>query len=68
MKIGDKMPNKKYQIGTNKEFTVNDLKGKNTQKCYVSIDRHGNIMCCLINLHKIRKEDVFELCKNKLNI
>ena len=24
------MPNKKYQIGTNKEFTVNDLKGKKT--------------------------------------
>ena len=30
MKIGDKIPNKKYQIGTNKEFTVNDLKGKKT--------------------------------------
>ena len=30
MKIGDKMPNKKYQIGTNKEFTVNDFKGKKT--------------------------------------
>ncbi len=30
MNIGDKMPNKKYLIGTNKEFTVNDLKGKKT--------------------------------------
>ena len=56
MKISDKMPNKKYIIGTNKEFKASDFKGKKTVIYFYPKDDTPGCTKEAIDFSELKKE------------